>query len=546
MDALHSADLSALVGEHRDYGPPMFARGPDVYAHTMTESQRETERKYDAPSADDTSWLPDLTGTDAIASVVDQGTADLDAVYYDTDDLRLAATSATLRRRTGGSDAGWHLKLPLSGDSREEVRAPLSEEVPDALRELALSRTRGAELRPVVRVRSTRGVRQLVGSDGTALAELSVDAVRAESLVGSGTRAAWTEMEVELAPDTDPGLLDAVEKTLGEKGIGRAHSPSKLARALEETDVGAPRVPDACAEAVAPGTAGEAVLRYVDERIRALVDLDPAVRRDLPDAVHRMRTTCRRLRSVLRSYRPVLDRKVTDPVRDELKWLGTELGAERDHEVLRERLGARIEALPRELVFGAASARLQVWDVGDTSEARLRTIATLNSPRYLALLNSLASLTERPPLRGKAARQPEKVMAKAILKEYGRLSDRMTHALELPPGTKRDKALHEARKAAKKTRYATEPARDSLGKPAKRLGKRVKAVQQVLGDHQDSVVARDALRTVALAAHAAGEPSFTWGLLYGQEQAAADRDERELPPVWAEASRRTLRKALHR
>jgi CHAD domain-containing protein len=516
----------------------------------MTESIRETERKYEAPSADDTAWLPDLTGVDGIASVVHQDTEDLDAVYYDTDDLRLAGASATLRRRTGGGDAGWHLKLPLSGDSREEVRAPLSEAVPDTLRELALSRTRGAELRPVVRIRSARGVRQLVGSDGTALAELSIDSVRAESLLATGTRASWTEMEVELASDTDPALLDAVEKILSGNGIGRAHNSSKLARALEETEVGAPRVSDerngARAEAVAPGSAGEEVLRYVDERIHALVNLDPAVRRDLPDAVHKMRTTCRRLRSVLRSYRSVLDRKATDPVRDELKWLGNELGAERDQEVLRERLGARIEALPRELVLGAVSARLQVWDVGDTSEARLRTLAALDSPRYLALLNRLATLTEQPPLRAKAARRPEKVTAKAILKEYGRLSDRMAHALDLPPGTKRDKALHEARKAAKKTRYATEPARDSLGKPAKRLGKRVKAVQQLLGDHQDSVVARDTLRKVTLAAHAAGEPSFTWGLLYGQEQAAADRDERELPPVWAEASRRKLRKALNR
>jgi len=524
----------------------VFARGSDVYANVMTESQRETERKYEAPSADDTTWLPDLTGVDGIDSVVDQGTAELDAVYYDTDDLRLAGTSATLRRRTGGSDAGWHLKLPLSGDSREEVRAPLSETVPDSLRELALSRTRGADLRPVVRIRSTRGLRQLVGSGGVALAELSVDAVRAESLLGTGTRAAWTEMEVELASDTDPALLDAVEKALGENGIGRAHSPSKLARALEETEVGAPRVPDARAEAVAPGTVGEEVLRYVDERVHALVNLDPAVRRDLPDAVHRMRTTCRRLRSVLRSYRSVLDRAATDPVRQELKWLGGELGAERDQEVLRERLSARIEELPGELVFGAVSARVQIWDIGNTSEARLRTLAALGSPRYLALLNRLTTLTERPPLRAKAARQPKKVMAKAILKEYGRLTDRMAHALELPPGTERDKALHEARKAAKKTRYATEPARDSLGKPAKRLGKRVKAVQQVLGDHQDSVVARDALRKVALAAHAAGEPGFTWGLLYGQEQAAADRDERKLPTVWGEASRRRLRKALNR
>ncbi|MFJ9251031.1 CYTH domain-containing protein [Streptomyces sp. NPDC101776] len=125
----------------------------------MTESIQETERKYDVPSADDTTWLPDLTGVGGVVSVVDQGTQDLDAVYHDTDDLRLAGASATLRRRTGGSDAGWHLKLPLSGDSREEVQAPSSETVPDALRDLALSRTRGAELRPVVRIRSTRGVR---------------------------------------------------------------------------------------------------------------------------------------------------------------------------------------------------------------------------------------------------------------------------------------------------------------------------------------------------------------------------------------------------
>ncbi|MFB8128467.1 CHAD domain-containing protein [Streptomyces sp. NPDC059837] len=103
----------------------------------------------------------------------------------------------------------------------------------------------------------------------------------------------------------------------------------------------------------------------------------------------------------------------------------------------------------------------------------------------------------------------------------------------------------QARKAAKKTRYATEPARASLGKPAKRLGKRVKAVQKVLGDHQDTVgrAGRPATH-LALAAHAAGEPGFTWGLLYGQEQAVAKRRERELRAAWADASKPGLRKAL--
>ncbi|MGW2718804.1 CYTH and CHAD domain-containing protein [Streptomyces sp. NPDC001492] len=512
----------------------------------MTQSKRETERKYDAPSADDTSWLPELTGVDGIVSVVEQGTDELDAVYHDTEDLRLAGASATLRRRTGGPDAGWHLKLPLSRDSREEVRAPLSEKVPETLRDLALSRTRGAELTPVVRIRSTRRTRHLVDSEGAVLAELTVDQVRAESLRGTTTLAAWTEMEVELAEDTEVSLLDAVDKTLHKNGIDRAANPSKLARALQETGVGGPRLPDVRAEIVVPGSAGDDVLTYVDELVHTLVRLDPAVRRDVPDSVHQMRVACRRLRSILRSYRSVLDRAVTDPIREDLKWLGGELGAERDQEVLMERLGARIEALPTELVLGPVEARLKAWNVANTDEARHRTLDALRTPRYLALLNSLAALTEQPPLRRKAARAPEKVMVKAIFKEYDRLAGRVAHALELSPGTERDVALHEARKSAKKTRYATEPARASLGKPAKRLGKRVKAVQKVLGDHQDSVVARDALRKLALAAHAAGEPGFTWGLVYGQEQAVAADRERELPSAWADASKPGLRKALTR
>ncbi|MEU6064954.1 CYTH and CHAD domain-containing protein [Streptomyces sp. NPDC047082] len=510
----------------------------------MTHLKRETERKYEAPSAEDASWLPDLTGVDGIVSVVGNGLDELDAVYYDTVDLRLVGGSASLRRRTGGADAGWHLKLPASGDSRDEVRAPLSDTVPDTLRDLALSRTRGVELRPVVRIWSTRSTRHLVDSEGAVLADLSLDRVRAESLGATTTRASWTEMEVELAEDADPLLLDVLDKTLRKNGIDRAGHSSKLTRALEETGRGAPRLPDGRAEVVVPGSAGEEVLRYVDDQVHTFVDLDPAVRRGLPDSVHRMRVASRRLRSTLRSYRAVLDREVTDPIRAELKWLGGELGAERDQEVFMERLGSRVGAAPRELILGPVDARLQVWNVACASKARQRTLDALLSPRYLALLNSLATLTEQPSLRRKAARKPEKVMAKAILKEYARLAGRAAHALELPPGTERDAALHQTRKAAKKTRYATEPARASLGKPARRLGKRIKAVQKVLGEHQDSVVARDVLQNLARAAHAAGEAGFTWGLLYGQEQSVAQECERELPAAWADASKPRLRKAL--
>jgi CHAD domain-containing protein len=511
----------------------------------MFTSMRETERKYEVPSSADLSWLPELDRVSGVTTVVASDSEELDAVYYDTADLRLSRSSVTLRRRTGGPDAGWHLKLPMPGDSREEIQSPLTEAVPDTLLDLTVSRTRGAELTPVVRIRTDRTVWRLGDAEGAVLADVAVDVVRAESLRTRGALTAWREMEVELVGEAaDPALLDAVEAELGERGFGRAQSPSKLARALEETAAAPAGEPTRSADP--SGSAGDQVLAYVREQIAALTAHDPAVRRDLPDAVHKMRVACRRLRSCLRSYRSVLDREATDPVRRELKWLAGELGAQRDQEVLMERLAHGVEALPGKLVLGPVTARLQVWDVSRGNETRRRTLDALGSPRYLALLDALAVLVEQPPLRAKAGGEADKVMAKAVLKEFDRLAGRMDTALTLPSGDERDAALHEARKAAKRVRYAAEAARGALGKPAKRLGRSVKAVQRVLGDHHDSVVARATLRDLAVAGATAGETGFTWGLLYGKEEAVADARERDLTTVWEGASKPALRERLGR
>ncbi|MEU2966196.1 CYTH and CHAD domain-containing protein [Streptomyces ardesiacus] len=508
----------------------------------MTQSKRETERKYEPPPGG-AAGLPDLTGVGPVASVTAGGPEELDAVYHDTADLRLARSSVTLRRRTGGPDAGWHLKLPLTGDSREEVWAPLSDDVPGSLRELTLSRTRGAGLRPVVRVRSTRTVRRLRDAEGRVLAELSLDEVRADAAVSGGGRAAWAELEVELADGVHAGLLDAIEKKLRKKGAVRAASPSKLARALRETGT-APE--PARAPGVVAGSAGAYVLAYVAEQAGRLVSLDPAVRRDLPDAVHQMRVTCRRLRGCLRSYRSVLDRRATDPLRAELRWLAGELGVARDHEVLGERIGAALAGLPDELVLGPVAARLRVWEVSRGGEARSRVREALAAPRYLRLLDALDALAGQPPLRAKAAGKPARTMARAVLKEYARLATRMDRASGRPSGRSRETGLHEARKAAKGLRYAAEVARPVLGEPVARLGGRAKAVQQLLGEHQDAVVAQETLRGLAVAAHAAGEQAFTWGLLHGLERAGAEARRRELAEVWRAASDPALRAPLDR
>ncbi|MFF3627977.1 CHAD domain-containing protein [Streptomyces sp. NPDC002164] len=573
----------------------------------MADSKREIERKYEATAE---TRLPDLSRVAGVSSVVHQGVGELDAVYYDTEDLRLAAASITLRRRTGGDDAGWHLKFPVASGIRDELREPLSDTLPRSLAGLVRSRVRDGALVPVVRLRTARDVHRLTGADGSLLAEVSVDTVRAERLIGGeagrqsggetggkpggrpgrGGTAVWTEIEVELADGTDPALLDAVEKRLRKAGVRPSAAPSKAARALAETDPGDRRRgpgdgrgtehgraalrgarPDSredtagreavetvqgvrkdearegtapgAREGVGPVTAGDHVLAYLRAQIEDIVALDPAVRRDLPDSVHRMRVATRRCRSALRTYRRILDRGVTDPIGDELKWLAAELGIDRDQEVLDARLRAALDTLPRTLVLGPVRARLQIWSAR-RGGSRRRTVAVLDGDRYLALLNRLDALLADPPLRSAASHAPGRALPRALLKEYGRLAARVGHALELPPGHDRNLALHDARKAAKRARYAAEAACPALGKPARRFASRMKAVQTLLGDHQDSVVARDALRELAVQAHAAGEQGFTWGLLHGREEATAAEEERQLPAVWKRAARPKVRKAL--
>ncbi|MFD9359275.1 CHAD domain-containing protein [Streptomyces sp. NPDC060031] len=505
----------------------------------MADTKREIERKFEFSRAKSARLgVPDLTGTAAIAAVRDQGTVDLDAVYYDTPDQRLAADGLTLRRRTGGADAGWHLKLPVSPGVRDEIGVALSDTVPRPLAALLRSRVRGAALEPQVRLLSSRRVSHLLDADGALLAELSTDAVRAER--GEAT-AAWTEVEVELADGVDPGLLDAVEKTFRKAGLKVCDAPSKLARALAETGTAPPARP---AGDGSDGTAGAYVLAYLREQRDALIAQDPAVRRDLPDSVHRMRVATRRLRSALKTYRTVLDRTVTDPLGEELRWLAAELGVDRDQEVLLERLQTRLDELPRTLLLGPVRGRLRTWNATRRSGSRRRALAALDSPRHLALLDSVDALLDEPPLRKAARGRAERVLPRAVLRDYERLAGRVAAALALAEGHERDLALHEARKAAKRARYAAEAATPALGKPAKRLAKAMKKVQSLLGDHQDSVVARDALLGLAVQAAGAGESAFTWGVLYAHEEALAARREQELPDIWAKASEPGPRAAL--
>ncbi|MBV1950462.1 CYTH and CHAD domain-containing protein [Streptomyces sp. BV129] len=493
----------------------------------MADVKREIERKYEGADGE----LPGLVGAGGVAEVVDRGVVELDATYYDTADERLGAASLTLRRRTGGSDAGWHLKFPVAPGVRDEIRAPLADTVPEEIAALVRSRVRGAELVPVVRLRSARDVRHLLDANGALLAEASVDTVTAERLNRAGGTARWTEIEVELADGADPALLDAVEERLGAAGVRPSKASSKVAEALRRTGGSRARP----GRAAGPVTAGDHVLAHLREQREAILARDPGVRRDLPDSVHQMRVATRRMRSAFRSFRSVLDPDATAPVAAELKWLARELGVDRDQEVLADRLTEALHALPPGQVTGPVRERLASWATARHGSTRGHLLGVLDSARYLALLDSLDVLLADPPLRRKAAGKPREVLTRALEKEGGKLSRLIVAALELPPGEDRDHALHEARKRAKRARYAAEAAVPALGGPARVLARRAKKLTSLLGEHQDSVLARQALRELAAVAHAAGESAFTYGVLYERQEQAARRTEAELPGRWRKA-----------
>lgn len=476
--------------------------------------------------------LPDLSGLPGVHKVRAEAAVSLDARYYDTHDRRLAAEGITLRRREGGDDPGWHLKLPVREGTRDELREPLREKLPRSLAGMVRSRVRERELLPLMRLRSRRKTTVLLDAGGESLAEIAEDTVDAER-IPDGSRTSWREVEVELAAGADEAVLDAVEERLLTAGLRVAGHASKLQRALAETTPARDPVHTRQAgtahrdrEAAAP------VLAYVRRQVRALVELDPAVRRDLPDSVHRMRVATRRLRSCFRSYRKVLDPAVTRPLGEELRWLAAELGVDRDREVLVARLRQLLDALPDELRRGPLAGRLRRYDRAHRSGSKRRLIKVLDSERHLALLERLNELTEAPPLLPAAHRKPEKVLSKAVSKDFDRLAARVDEALATEPGAEREELLHGARKAAKRVRYAAEAARPVFGKQARKLARRMTDVQDLLGLHQDTVVTRAALRELAAEAESAGEPSFSYGVLYEREARAGEESEARLPALW--------------
>lgn len=504
----------------------------------MPEPSRhlEVERKFDVP---DSTVTPSFEGIATVARVETLPTQSLDATYFDTQTQDLARNKITLRRRTGGHDAGWHLKLPAGPDARTEIRSPLGsaddDTVPGELLDVVLAIVRDRPLRPVARITTQRESQVLYGIQGAPFAEFSNDHVRAWAANATDSPDTepvvqeWREWELELdesrgANDTE--LLSRLSNRLLDAGGEPANHASKLARVLGTT------VPSNGSK-----PPEDPVQRAVAEQVRELVVWDRAVRADVFDSVHQMRVTTRKIRSLLKDAQAGLSDDTHAWVLDELRELAAVLGVARDAEVLAQRYEQELDRLAPELVRGPVRERLVEGAKRRYHAGWRRSLLAMRTQRYFRLLDALDSIVAESPVTA-TGEQPPPVTIDAAYKKVRKAAkaaaeaDQAAHEEHAEPATDtdhdddeehdRDEALHVIRKRAKRLRYT------AAATGADDVSKQAKAIQTLLGDHQDSVVSRDHLIQQADAAHAAGEDTFTYGLLYQQESDLAESCRQQL------------------
>lgn len=485
--------------------------------------------------------LPDLS--DIVAAVDEAGTVKLQSTYFDTPDLRMARERITLRRRTGGADEGWHLKLPVpdaSAGVRDELQLPLGtgtqDRPPEEFAELVRAIARRDPLQARATLRTERAIRMLRDDAGAVIAELVDDSVQVVGADGH-VAARFRELELEEREAASAKVVKHISAALTRAGAVGGEFVAKAIRALGPDAAVPPEVPD-----LVPPQPDEparlAVAAYLARYTRDLRAADLGVRRDAEDSVHQLRVAARRLRSGLRVFRPLLDRAWADELRDELRWAASALGRFRDTEVLLSRLepGRPMAAEPgRELLRERMTEQM--------ADARMDALEMLNSDRYLDLHERLV-VACAAPATGELAEHPSgEVLPPLVAKAWKKFARRAEEVLaeeEATPHGAPDEHWHAARIAAKRVRYAADAVAPVLGSGAAKFAKMMSKVTDLLGDHQD---AAHAAAVAAEFAQRADPPlAFALGVMYGSERAHLASARSEFASLWPKAGKEKLRK----
>ena len=494
----------------------------------------EREAKLQVP---DTLVLPALDDVAPGIVATERAPVETATTYVDTKDLRLARWGWSLRHREGeeqgdghgdGHGSSWTLKVPESSSGEVLVRSEhrfegAADVVPAEALDLATAVTRSEPVEPVAMLRTTRRVVAL-SSEGSVIAEVMDDRVRVDrSPAGPST---FREVEVEMLEDR-PDVLDAVMRRLDAAGAPKGPAPSKYDRALGGRPE--PELPD---EALDAATVRDVVRTSLSSSVARLVVNDPGVRLgEDPEAVHQARVAVRRLRSDLRTFRPWLSEAWADELRESLRWLGQALGGVRDSDVLIDRLRRRVASLPA--ADRDAGAEIVAKLVSLREERRSELLAAMRDQPYVALLDRLVSAA-REPVVGEDRASPAPDVAAVMQPVWRRLAQTASSLGRQPS----DAELHAVRIRTKRARYAAEALAPVAGKAARRFADRAAELQDVLGEHQDAVVAEDWLRRSIGRGRRA---SFVAGELVAAERAAAEAAAAAWPAAWDTLDRKRIR-----
>lgn len=433
------------------------------------------------------------------------------STYFDTEQHRLGQLGLTLRKRVERSHGVWQLKIP-SGAVRLELEIDSgSRHIPWEYHDLLTAFFRNQEAVQLGKLRTTRkGVR--IKKDNRVIAEVvqdSVALIKDKKVVHT-----FQELEVELQEGTAT-QLKPIRKILIHAGAEEIAFQPKIFQALHLPYPLAFQLRDPSA----PPT------EHIRERLHGqfcqVLRHDPGTRlgRD-SEALHQMRVATRRIRAILRAVRSFLAPEWTEHVRQEVGWIGSLLGEVRDWDVLLESFRQNFQDFPANEQRPFQSILNKFEDQRSISRARL--LEGLRSDRYLNLLNHFEdSLTHLPF-------QPSPLtIVDLARKAFHKLQDFVNTSNSLFPKPN----LHRTRILLKRARYALELAEPLLGKRAQRFLQQAKFTQDLLGQHQDAIVAED--RLLALKQHARGTGmAYVIGLMVERVRNQQIEVYQQIPEQW--------------
>ena len=461
------------------------------------ERSRERELKYDL----DPTWSGELP-----AALVPGGgdvrivEKELVNTYVDTDDASLAKAGITARRRSGGGEDGWQVKIP-SGKAREELRFDDSPTVPAEVEELLFGVRAGRPLHPVARIETHRVAHELRDDGGRVLAEVADDTVHAVRMGDEAVVTAWRELEIELV-DGDEDFLRRADKAARKAGAVPSAVPVQdRPRARRSGAFHVHRSHDRSAGAAVPA---HPVRPHRGRRPRPAPGHGRGAQDAGRDAALPQRAACVRRRFRRRR------RRVT--------WTASWPGSRRcSAPPATRRCCAGISTSsstpcpPRSCSApsGPGCTASSTTPPATPGTASATPCTASGTPE---LMHELAEWDAQPALLAEGFGE-----AAGYLRAARRKAAKRLRAAATAPD--RDLALHRARKAAKRARYTAEVVKPALGKTARRQQKSAEHIQEVLGGGQDAVVAAEFLRRIGASAGVTpDENGFTYGLLWQLQQ----------------------------